>query len=320
MSRTTRISWTVCLPLLLALVGLYGYITYIQPPLPPPALEPRPEVVDLNTETVPPWQVVKAYVAVLERHKGEIGVPISELPYPPNEIFKAISSGNLWAQNIDSTQVKRYSFSLLIELQNFIPDSEKLDPDLIWARQIAFIDDSNMRMIYPALSGWHGPTPIPIGRGMEALTEMKSYSTIPAGMTAFAAFIGFMMFRGLRLAVQHVKGRPYRKWRVATLVVFLILGLLNFGGFIGFPVWWLSQRIEEGITTSTIRFLGEEVLIPILYFLFPWTVLSTLFDLIVMRKSSALTGAVIDYHVKLDEKNAQSFSRIAVPRRNFIRT
>jgi hypothetical protein len=89
---------------------------------------------------VTPWQVVRNYRAVLERHKGESAAPYSDLPHSPEEIYNALNSWINWGENTYSTLERRYWLSLVIDLQNFLPDPDKSDPDLIWRWQVEVID------------------------------------------------------------------------------------------------------------------------------------------------------------------------------------
>ena len=43
-----------------------------------------------STEAVPPWQVIRDYQAVLERHKGKAAAPFSDLPHSPKDICNAL--------------------------------------------------------------------------------------------------------------------------------------------------------------------------------------------------------------------------------------
>jgi hypothetical protein len=276
MSKLTRIA----IRLVVTSLAIYGFILgYIR------FTEPASDVFTLALKTdAPPegekyFEIVARYAETLSRNAGRIVVPESNLPYPREEIKRAILAQPPWAQDFQSHEGILFFSAALVELQNFVPDHSAKDitHEQIWDRQLEVI---NWLGRYRS-AGWP-KDPIPIGEVKRALDRMSSQRDAQLmGYLAVFVWFGFAILKS-RTKLSLTLWRTWQFW----LFVVITLFYFELGEFTALFGQWLAYttRRDAIFETGTWLTFALGIFIPLL-------VVSILWDLLweaEMRKRKAV--------------------------------
>ena len=264
MSNLTRIAIGLVATSLVIYGFLLGYIRLTEPASQVFTLALR---TDAPAESERYFEIVARYGDTLDRNVGRIVVPESQLPYPREEIKRAILAAPLWAQNFTSLEGRLYFSAALVHLQSFVPDRSAKDitHEQIWYRQIEVIKSLGVARRAEWPKG-----PIPIGEATKVLDTMSSQKEAQSmGYLAVIVFLGFGI-----LKVRNKKLTLWRTWQFWLFLAMMAL-IYKLGEFTALFGQWLEYSTRRDAIFETGMWVASAlgIFIPLLVVSVPWDLL-----------------------------------------------
>ena len=211
-------------------------------------------------------EIVDALAAALERNRGRVACPQSDLPCSRSEARQALFDvADAEAGGALAPDLQEFIETALIELETFVPDeeaslgqsyAESTSKELAWSAEqreqaeqiLESIADRQVEAVGGPIGAAAAGTPVAVGAARESLDAVHAVSDMTG-----AGYLAYLAWAPAAIASWHA----FSSHRSNGLLIFLIVGGL-LSGFLAFasgPVLSLVRRTTS--PDSHVRSLGQ---------------------------------------------------------------